>query len=306
MSTRAFRFIPLLALVATFACTVQRVDPREHDHGATGSASGTLGTPQSAQARALPAGAADVRARLDASPRHGEWAMIKTGPTDSVKAWVVYPQRSTNAPVVVVIHEIFGLSTWIRGVADQLAADGFIAIAPDLLTGKVEHVQGDTATQQAATAAIRSLQTEDVQRQLAAVGAWGMARPAAAKKYGIVGFCWGGSRSFQHAIQSPTGLGASVVYYGGMTADDIAKLGQVKVPVLGLYGGNDQRVNATIPAVDSAMKALGKSYEPHIFDGAGHGFLRAQQDTARGNANLKATEQAWPLTVGWFKKHLGA
>jgi carboxymethylenebutenolidase len=231
--------------------------------------------------------------------------MIKTGP-DSVKAWVVYPQRSTNAPVVVVIHEIFGLSTWIRGVADQLAADGFIAIAPDLLTDKVEHAQGDTATQSAATTAIRTLKTEDVHRQLAAVGAWGMSQPAAAKKYGVVGFCWGGGRSFQHAIQSPTGLSASVVYYGPMTPDDIAQLGKVKVPVLGLYGGNDQRVNATIPTVDSAMKALGKTYEPHVFEGAGHGFLRAQQDTARGNANLKATEQAWPLTIAWFKKNLGA
>jgi carboxymethylenebutenolidase len=302
MSTRVLRLLPIAVLLTVSACTVRRIDPKEHDHGASDSASGTLATVSSTQARTLPAGAADVQARLNASPRHGEWAMIKTGPTDSVKAWVVYPQRSTNAPVVVVIHEIFGLSTWIRGVADQLAADGFIAIAPDLLTDKVEHVAGDTATQAAAQAAIRTLKTEDVHRQLAAVGAWGMARPAAAKKYGVVGFCWGGGRSFQHAMQSPTGLSASVVYYGPMTPDDIAMLGQVKAPVLGLYGGNDQRVNATIPTIDSTMKALGKTYDPHVFPGAGHGFLRAQQDTA----NLRATEQAWPLTVAWFKKYLGA
>jgi carboxymethylenebutenolidase len=302
MSRRAPRLLPILVLLASLACTVRRVDPKEHDHMSSDSASGTLVTLQGSQARSLPAGAADVRARLDASPRHGEWVMIKTG-ADSVKAWVVHPQRSTNAPVVVVIHEIYGLSTWIRGVADQLAAEGFIAIAPDLLTGKVEHVEGDTATQAAASAAIRTLKTEDVHRQLAAVGAWGMALPSAVKKYGVVGFCWGGGRSFQHAIQSPTGLGASVVYYGPMSPDDIAQLGKVKVPVLGLYGGNDQRVNASIPATDSTMKALGKIYEPHIFAGAGHGFLRAQTpDTA----NFKATEQAWPLTVAWFKKHLGA
>ncbi len=306
MSTRVPRLLLVAALLASFACTLQRVDPKEHDHGATDSASGTLVVMQAgSQSRALPAGAADVRARLDASPRHGEWAVIKTGPTDSVKAWVVYPARSTNAPVVVVIHEIFGLSTWIRGVADQLAADGFIAIAPDLLTDKVEHVAGDTATQQAATAAIRTLKTEDVHRQIAAVGRWGMALPSAAKKYGVVGFCWGGGRSFQHAIQSPAGLSASVVYYGPMSPDDIAMLGQVKVPVLGLYGGTDQRVNATIPTVDSTMKALGKTYDPHIFPGAHHGFLRSQQSDTSG-ADVRATEQAWPLTVAWFKKYLGA
>src|SRR5438552_8374974 len=141
MPSRFFRWIPLAVLATSPACTVRRIDPDTgHDHGTTGSAAGTLATAASAQSKALPAGAADVKVRLDASPRHGEWVMIKTGPSDSVKAWVVHPQRSTNAPVVVVIHEIYVLSTWIRGVADQLAADGYIAIAPDLLTGKVEHV----------------------------------------------------------------------------------------------------------------------------------------------------------------------
>ena len=304
MSPSFHRLPALVVLLTSVACTVRRVDPNEHDHGASDSASGTLVMMPRGQSRSLPAGANDVRARLDASPRHGEWVMIQTGPSDSVKAWVVYPQRSTNAPVVVVVHENSGLTTWARGVADQLAADGFIGIAPDLLTGKVERVAGDTATQQAGVAAIRTLKTEDIHRQLAAVGAWGMTQPAAAKKYGIVGFCWGGGRSFQHAIESPAGLSAAVVYYGPMSADDIAKLGRAKVPVLGLYGGNDQRVNATIPAIDSTMKALGKTYEPHVFPGAGHGFLRAQPDSS--GANLRATEQAWPLTVGWFKKYLGA
>jgi carboxymethylenebutenolidase len=228
--------------------------------------------------------------------------MIRTGPTDSVKAWIVYPERSTKAPVVVVVHEIYGLSTWVRGVADQLAADGFIAIAPDLLTGAAVPAPGsDTLTQAAASAAIRTLRPSDVNRQLAAVGQYGMSLPAAEQRYGIVGYCWGGSTSFMHAVASPPGLGAAVVYYGTSPADSL--LPRVRVPVLGLYGGDDARVNATVEPAAAAMRALGKSYAPHTFAGAGHGFLR-QQDGKDG-ANLAATRQAWPLTVAFFRTHLG-
>lgn len=285
------------ATLSAAACTTRRVEPMaDHDHAAMAAA-----TPQSQPSLAsLPAGSGDVAARIASSPRHAEWVYVRTGPTDSVRAWVVYPQRSTRAPVVVVIHEIFGLSTWVRGVADQLAADGYIAIAPDLLTGKAP-LQGDTLTQDVAMAAIRGLKSEDVQRQLAAVGKYGMSLPAALPRYGIVGFCWGGSASFAHAVESPSGLGAAVVYYG--TAPRTG-LENVKVPVLGLYGGNDMRVGATIPPTDSAMRALGKSYEPHSFAGAGHGFLRQQSDST--GANLTASRQAWPLTLAFFRKHLGA
>ena len=128
-----------------------------------------------------------------------------------------------------------------------------------------------------------------------------MALPAAEPRYGVVGFCWGGSASFQHAVHS-SNVGASVVYYGASPA--AATLVSVKAPVLGLYGGNDARVNATIPPADSAMKALGKTYTHHIYEGAGHGFLR-QQSGANG-ANLLAAQQAWPATIAWFKRHLGA
>lgn len=246
-----------------------------------------------------PAGAVTVQERLATSPRHGEWAMIRSGPNDSVRAWVVYPERSAKAPVVVVVHEIYGLSTWVRGVADQLAANGYIAIAPDLLTGKVA-LQADTVTQAAASAAIRTLRVDDVHRQLEAVARYGMALPAALPRYGIVGYCWGGSASFAHAVRSPGGLGAAVVYYGG--SPDTSELSRVKVPVLGLYAGNDQRVNATVPRADTIMRRLGKPYEIHFFAGAGHGFLR-QQDGAAG-ANLLASEKAWPLTVAFFRRHL--
>lgn len=283
------------AIASATACTTQRVATRE-------SSRSEAAVPQAQlPSAAIPAGATTVRERIDRSPRHGEWAVVRTGPNDSVRAWVVYPERSTKAPVVVVIHEIFGLSTWVRGVADQLAADGYIAIAPDLLTGKVA-LQGDTATQDAAVAAIRTLTAADVQRQLAAVARYGMSLPAALPKYGVVGFCWGGGTSFAHAVMSPDGLGAAVVYYG--TSPATSDLASVKAPVLGLYGGRDMRVDATIPPADSAMRALGKVYEHHVFDGAGHGFLRAQNDST--GANLAASREAWPLTLQFFRKYLGA
>lgn len=271
---------------------------RGGDDGASDTAA--LSTTAPAVQGSLPAGGDDAVARLEASPRHGEWVMIRSG-QDSIRSWVVYPERSDNAPVVVVIHEIFGLSNWIRAVADQLAADGFIAIAPDLLTmkGVPFGPDGEADATQARTV-IRTLDAADANRYLSAVAHYGMNLPAARPVYGVVGFCWGGGTSFGHAVAAP-GLGAAVVYYGTSPATE--SLSSIQAPVLGLYGGNDQRVNATIPAAESAMESMGKTYEPHIFEGAGHGFLRAQ--TGQDGANLAATRQAWPLTVGFFRTHLG-
>lgn len=247
-------------------------------------------------------GATEVQARLAASPRHGEWVMVRTENGDSVRAWVVYPERRDRAPVVVVVHEIFGLTSWIRGVADQLAADGFVAIAPDLLSGKGVPVGTDgDPVRDSATAAIRTLDPAAVQTRLDATARYAMALPAALPRYGIVGFCWGGSASFAHAVHAP-GLGASVVYYG--SSPPVASLGSVRAPVLGLYGENDARVNATIAPADSAMRALGRTFQHQIFPGAGHGFLR-QQDGQNG-ANLQAAQAAWPLTIQWFRRHLGS
>jgi len=227
--------------------------------------------------------------------------MIHTGNGDSLHTWVVYPERSTKAPVVVVVHEIFGLSTWVRGVADQLAADGFIAVAPDLLTMKNLPTGPDTLVARVATDSIRTLDPAWVQRQLDAVAQYGMSLPAAEKKYGIVGFCWGGGVSFAHAVHA-AGLGASVVYYG--VSPKTSDLSAVRAPVLGLYAGNDARVDATIPPADTAMHALGKVYEYNIFPGAGHGFLR--QQTGMNGANMAAAQAAWPATISWFRKYLGS
>ena len=247
-----------------------------------------------------PAGAEAAAAQLTASTRHGEWVTVRTGESDSVRAWVVYPERRTKAPVVVVVHEIFGLSPWIRGVADQFAAEGFLAIAPDLLTMKNIPGSPENPQSQAATAAIRTLNMDDVHRQVSAVAAYAMRLPAAAPRYGIVGFCWGGAVSFEHAVRVPS-LGASVVYYGSNPAP--ARLSSVVAPVLGLYGMDDARVNATVTPADSAMKQLGKTYQHFFYEGAGHGFLR-QQD-ARDGKNRLAADAAWRETISWFRRYLG-
>ena len=247
----------------------------------------------------LPADGEAANARLAASPRHGEWAMVDAGNGDSVRAWVVYPERSEAAPVVLVVHEIFGLSNWVRGVADQLAAEGFIAIAPDLLTGHGVPDGPDGADPEAARTAIRDLQPADVQRRLDAVARYGTSLPAATDRYGIVGFCWGGSTSFSHAVHAPD-LGASVVYYG--TSPDAGVLESIQAPVLGLYGSEDARVNATIEPAATAMAAAGKTFEHETYPGAGHGFLR--QQGGQDGANLEASRGAWQRTIAWFREHL--
>jgi carboxymethylenebutenolidase len=284
------------------ACTSNKAVPVMDSHAADHALPSSSASSVSAQNnRGLPPDASGALARLSSSPRHGEWVMIRTGSGDSLRAWVVYPERSSKAPVVLVVHEIFGLSSWIRGVADQLAADGFIAIAPDLLTMKNLPDGPDSVVAPLARAVIGTLDPAWVHKQLDAVAQYGMSLPAAEKRYGIVGFCWGGGVSFAHAVHAP-GLGASVVYYG--TSPKTADLNSVRAPVLGLYGGNDARVDATIPPADSALHALGRTYVYSIYSGAGHGFLR--QQTGMDGANMAATRAAWPATIAWFKKYLGS
>ena len=261
--------------------------------------------PAAVRAAGIPPDAEHAVEALDNSPRHGEWVDIKEGRGDAsrwgdtVRAWIVYPERATRAPVVVVIHEIFGLTDWIRGVADQFAAEGFIAIAPDLLTGHGPDGGGTPSDRQQAVALVRSLRVEDTTRRLSAVARYGLSLPSAGGSFGSVGFCWGGSTSFNFAANEAD-LDAAVVYYGSSPSANM--LGRIKAPVLGLYGGDDARVNATIPDATREMRRLGKFFEPHKFDGAGHGFLR--QQVGRDGANLAATREAWPKTIAFFREHL--
>jgi carboxymethylenebutenolidase len=199
-----------------------------------------------------------------------------------------------------VIHEIFGLTDWARSVADQLAAEGFIAVAPDFLSGKGPGGKGSSALGVEEARQLNSaLQPAEVVSRLNAVAEWATRLPAATSRFGVVGFCWGGGMSFLYATEQPN-LGAAVVYYGVSPATQA--LARVRAPVLGLYGGDDARVDATVPAAQQELKRLGKRFEVEMFEGAGHAFLR-QQD-ARDGANLRAAEKAWPRTVQFFDDNL--
>jgi carboxymethylenebutenolidase len=259
--------------------------------------------PAGAAAQALPAGAEEAVDRLNASPRHGEWVTYDAGAAgaeDPVRAWVVYPERPDRAPVVVVIHEIFGLTDWIRAVADQLAADGFIAVAPDLLSGMAPDGRGtDGVDQQGATALVRALDAAQVERRLRGAAAYGTGLPAATDAVAMLGFCWGGTASFTMATAWQE-LGAAVVYYGSSPPDE--RVAAVRAPILGLYGEDDARVNVTIDPARAVMDRIGGRFDVEIYPGAGHGFLR-QQD-GRDGANLRATEGAWPRTVGFLRETL--
>ena len=254
------------------------------------------------QAYDLPPDAEHALTRLAESPRHGEWVEYGAGDADTVTAWLVYPERSDRAPVVIVIHEIFGLTDWVRGVADQLAADGFIAIAPDLLSGKGAEGGGTvTFSPDDVRRAIRDLDRAEVNRRLQAAAAYATALPAATSRVASIGFCWGGSTSFRFAT-AWDGLSAAVVYYG--TSPPAEALASTAGPVLGLYGGDDARVNATIEPAETEMANLGKAYDIETYEGAGHGFLR--QQSGRDGANLRASEAAWPRTVEFLRRELSS
>jgi carboxymethylenebutenolidase len=276
------------------------------------------GVAQGAPANArLPADDAGVVARLASSPRKGEYVNIMVD-GKPMRAWVVHPAGNGKAPVVIVIMEIFGLSDWIRGVADQLAAEGFIAVAPDLVVGHGKD-GGDTSslsTQQEITAAVINVPAAERIAKLKAAREFGLKDPRSNGKSASVGYCFGGGESFAFAVAEP-GLNAAVVYYGQAPTDAPPaargtppgpylvsdRVANVKAPIIGFYGGltQDARIGNTVAPTEEKMKALGKTYEPHIFDGAAHGFLRAQ--TGNNGANMTATEQAWPMTVAWIKKY---
>ena len=192
--------------------------------------------------------------QLKSSPRKSEWVDIKGSNGTPIKSFVVYPARRDKAPVVIVIQEIFGLTDWIRGVTDQLAKEGFIAIAPDFMSGMGPNKGGSAELgEQGATREIGKVTDDDKVRILNDVRTYALAIPSANGKLGTVGFCWGGGTSFLYAIKQPA-LNAAVSYYGPMPSDPAA-FATVKAPVLGLYGGNDNRVNANIETTRSGMTA---------------------------------------------------
>jgi carboxymethylenebutenolidase len=277
-------------------------------------------SPSTAQGNpSLPASNNAAAARLSASPRHSEWVKVpwEPGSKDSLMAFIVYPTTSNaKTPVVVVVHEIFGLSTWVRAVADQAAAEGFIAIAPDLNS----RVRGGPSTTEIARDSAQKLANlvpmSDRNKAISAVAKYAMSQPSAAPKYAVIGFCYGGSTVWGHAVNGGIpGYSGGVAFYGlpymNGAVPNADSLMRINKPVMLLSGSKDARIGAAMPAVDSTMKALHKWYYGNNYPGAVHGFMRAQddpktptRDEAEEQANLAAAKDAWPRTVKFLKDNL--
>ncbi len=349
MSRRIFLIavaLPTLAILA--GCTLQRSSSngsgalassaRADDHmGHMNAADLSMPAMRSSGAQqgiaGLPASSNTATARIKASPRHAEWVKIawEAGSADSIMAWVVYPASPNSrakAPVVVVVHEIFGLSTWVRGVADQVAADGFIAIAPDFLSKVRGGPSSVELSSDSARKLIAGVNAAERNRAISAAANYAMMLPSAQQKYAVIGYCWGGQTVFMHAVNGGLkGFSGGVAFYGlpyttggtpatattaavpaSINADSLAK---IKQPVMLLNGSRDARIAAAMPALDSIMKGLKKDYAGTNYEGATHGFLRAQddpkatRDEAEEAANLAATKDGWPKTIAFLKKNLG-
>ena len=239
-----------------------------------------------------------AKARLDASPRHHEYVNLTHG-SRIVQAFVVYPEVKTKAPVVVLIHEIFGLSDWAKEMADELAAQGFIVVAPDLLSGFGPNNGGSDAfpNQDATVKAVSGLDAAVVNADLDAGADYAKKIPAGNGKIAVAGFCWGGGKSFAFAAHRKD-LSAAFVFYGQGPSD----VTTITAPVYGFYAGNDARIGATIPATTDAMKAAGKKYDPVTYDGAGHGFMRAGEAPDASPANKAARDQGFARIVSLVKE----
>lgn len=242
-----------------------------------------------------------VRARLDKSPRHHEWVEIERGER-KLHAFVVFPETKEKAAAVLLIHENKGLTDWVRAVADQVAEAGYIAIAADLLSGVAPEGgrTEDFESVDAATKALYALDPAQVLADLEAAAEHALALDACNGKLSVAGFCWGGSRTWDFAA-ARKGLKAAFVFYGSAPKEAEA-LATIECPVYGFYGGEDARVNSTLDATRAAMEAAKKRFEPVIYEGAGHGFLRAGEAADASEPNKKARAEAWER----WKKLLGA
>lgn len=248
-----------------------------------------------------PASAQDwAKTILDKSPRHQEWVKVKYG-ARTVDAFVVYPEVNHKAPVVLLIHEIFGLSDWARSQADDIAAMGYIVIAPDLLSGAGPNGGGTSAfsDQQAVIKAVSGLDPATVTADLNATADYALKFPAANGKLAVIGFCWGGGQSFRFATNRK-GLSAAFVFYGPPPPDD--SLDAITAPVHGFYAGSDARISSTVPDTTTSMAVDGKEYDSVIYDGAGHGFMRAGEDPTNTNAaNTNARTKALTRLQAFLK-----
>ncbi len=230
--------------------------------------------------------------QLENSPRHQEWVKVAAGDRE-VASFVVYPEVSEKATVVIVIHENRGLTDWVRSFADQLAGEGYIVVAPDLLSGFSAEIEttADFASSDEARNAIYELRPEQVENDLNAVQQFAADLPAGNGKTVVAGFCWGGAQSFRMATYNDK-IKAALVFYGSAPDDENA-IKQISAPVYGFYGSEDHRINSGIPQTIKWMKKAGKKYDHVIYSGAGHAYMR-QGDSPEGSAeNKKARDESW-------------
>ena len=232
-----------------------------------------------------------AKAKLEKSPRHREWVTVKHDGR-SVEAFVAYPESKDKRPVVLVIHEIFGMSDWVQELADELAEAGYIAIAPDLLSGMGPNGGRTTsfAGQSEVTEAVSHLNPDQVTADLNAVADYALKLPSTNKMLFVTGYCWGGGQSFRFATNRKD-LKAAFVFYGPPPSKEAMK--NITAPVYGFYAGNDNRIDSTIPQAKEDMAAAGKTYEPVTYEGAGHGFMRAGEAPDASEGNKKARDEAW-------------
>lgn len=242
-----------------------------------------------------------AKARLEKSPRHLEWVKVKAGERE-VNCFVAYPEVKDKATAVVIIHEIFGLTDWVRGVADQLAEAGYIVIAPDLLSGAAPGGGGtaELGGGDAVRKAISGLKPEQITADLNAVVDYVAKLPSGNGKVAVGGFCWGGTQTFRFATNNKN-IKAGFVFYGSGPEQE-EEISRINCPIYGFYGGNDNRVNATIPKSTAMAKQAGKTYEPVTYEGAGHGFMRAGEAPDANAANKKARAEAWTRVKELLKK----
>lgn len=220
---------------------------------------------------------------LSASPRHHEWVKLSHDGRD-FEAFVTYPESNEKAKAVLVIHENRGLNDWARLFTDKLAQEGYLVIAPDLISNtKGKARTGDFESPDAARTAIYDLDPEQVVADLDAAYDYIKKDPASTGEVVVVGFCWGGSQAFNYATHNPEISSAHVFY--GTAPKEASRLQQIKAPVYGYYGGNDERVNSTIERTAEQMDSLNKKYSYEIYKNAGHAFMRNGHypDGSKGN-----------------------
>jgi len=234
--------------------------------------------------------------QLEESPRHHEWIKVKSEDR-SVYCFIAYPESSSKVTAVIIIHENRGLTDWVKSFADQLAARGFLAIAPDMLSDFSANIlkTSDFENADKARDAIYQLSSDQVTKDLSAVQSYIAENQACNGKTAIIGFCWGGSQSFRFATNSSTSK-AALVFYGSSpeTADEIQR---IAMPVYGFYGENDERINAGIPATVNLMMQSGKTYDYVIYKGAGHAYMRQGDDPAGSPENRNARNESWQRII---------